>query len=69
MQRRILYREITKNKIILSPEPLVKKSIEEKLQLGYSIIDKPKGPTSHQIAAWIRDEFKVPVAHSGTLDI
>jgi H/ACA ribonucleoprotein complex subunit 4 len=47
---------------------LVKKSIEEKLQLGYSIIDKPKGPTSHQIAAWIRDEFQFPVAHSGTLD-
>jgi H/ACA ribonucleoprotein complex subunit 4 len=68
MQRKILYKEATKHKIILSPVPLIKKSIEEKLQLGYSIIDKPKGPTSHQIAAWIRDEFQSPVAHSGTLD-
>jgi H/ACA ribonucleoprotein complex subunit 4 len=68
MQRKILYKEIKKHKIILSPEPLIKKSIEEKLQLGYSIIDKPKGPTSHQIVAWIRDEFQFPAAHSGTLD-
>ncbi|MFC1753713.1 RNA-guided pseudouridylation complex pseudouridine synthase subunit Cbf5 [Thermoproteota archaeon] len=32
-------------------------------------IDKPKGPTSHQVSAYVKDIFKVDKAgHSGTLD-
>ncbi|BBL45424.1 tRNA pseudouridine(55) synthase TruB [Nanobdella aerobiophila] len=38
--------------------------------LKYSIInlDKPKGPTSHQVSGWIKNILKEKVGHSGTLD-
>lgn len=43
--------------------------IEERIRLGVAIVDKPQGPTSHQVSAWVRDLFGVPRAgHSGTLD-
>lgn len=43
--------------------------IEEAIRLGVAIVDKPQGPTSHQVSAWVRDMFAVPRAgHSGTLD-
>lgn len=36
---------------------------------GFVIIDKPKGPTSHQIDHWVRDILGVEkVGHIGTLD-
>ncbi|MEM0139328.1 MAG: RNA-guided pseudouridylation complex pseudouridine synthase subunit Cbf5 [Ferroplasma sp.] len=36
---------------------------------GFIIIDKPKGPTSHQIDAWVREITGEPrVGHVGTLD-
>src|SRR5947208_2819427 len=45
------------------------RSIEERIRLGIAIVDKPAGPTSHQVSAWVRDMFAVPKAgHSGTLD-
>jgi len=45
------------------------RSIEERIHLGVAIVDKPAGPTSHQVSAWVRDMFGVPKAgHSGTLD-
>ena len=45
------------------------RSIEERIRLGVAIVDKPGGPTSHQVSAWVRDMFGVPKAgHSGTLD-
>jgi len=46
-----------------------KRSIEELLHNGIVNIDKPRGPTSHQIDAWIRDFLEVEkVGHGGTLD-
>src|SRR5437667_265583 len=43
--------------------------VEERIRLGVAIVDKPTGPTSHQVSAWVRDMFGVPKAgHSGTLD-
>jgi len=43
--------------------------VEEILKCGVVIIDKPSGPTSHQVAAWIRDMLGIKkVGHSGTLD-
>ncbi len=38
--------------------------------LDYSIInlDKPKGPTSHQVSAWIKNIVGKKVGHGGTLD-
>ena len=45
------------------------RSIAERIRLGVAIVDKPGGPTSHQVSAWVRDMFGVPKAgHSGTLD-
>ncbi len=35
---------------------------------GILCIDKPRGPSSHQVAAWVRDLLGIPVGHSGTLD-
>jgi len=44
--------------------------IEERLRQGaFLLIDKPRGPTSHQVAAWVRDLLGVDRAgHAGTLD-
>ncbi len=45
------------------------RSIEERIRLGLAVVDKPAGPTSHQVSAWVRDMFGVPKAgHAGTLD-
>jgi len=45
------------------------RSIEELIENGVVIVDKPKGPTSHQVASWVRDIFHVTRAgHGGTLD-
>ncbi|HYM40512.1 MAG TPA: RNA-guided pseudouridylation complex pseudouridine synthase subunit Cbf5 [Thermoplasmata archaeon] len=45
------------------------RSLEERIRLGVTVVDKPQGPTSHQVSAWVRDMFGVPKAgHSGTLD-
>src|SRR5205809_6430070 len=45
------------------------RSLEQRLRLGVAIVDKPAGPTSHQVRAWVRDMFGVRKAgHSGTLD-
>ncbi len=45
------------------------RSLEERIRLGVAVVDKPQGPTSHQVSAWVRDMFGVPKAgHSGTLD-
>ena len=29
--------------------------IEQRLRWGVFIADKPQGPTSHQVSAWVRD--------------
>ena len=45
------------------------RSVKELLECGIVNIDKPRGPTSHQIDAWIRDFLGVKkVGHHGTLD-
>lgn len=35
---------------------------------GIIVIDKPRGPSSHEVAAWIGKMLGCPVGHSGTLD-
>lgn len=45
------------------------KSIEELLENSFLNIDKPKGPTSHQVDAWIKKILDTKkIGHSGTLD-
>lgn len=46
-----------------------KRTLDELLQASVINLDKPQGPTSHQVAAWVRDIFGVEkVGHGGTLD-
>jgi H/ACA ribonucleoprotein complex subunit 4 len=43
--------------------------ISELLSAGVVNVDKPQGPTSHQVTAWVRELFGVEKAgHLGTLD-
>jgi tRNA pseudouridine55 synthase len=35
---------------------------------GILVIDKPRGPSSHQVTAWAGKILGVPVGHAGTLD-
>ena len=45
------------------------RTVAESIDNGVIIVDKPIGPTSHQVAAWVRDIFAVSKAgHGGTLD-
>ncbi|MDH7506748.1 MAG: RNA-guided pseudouridylation complex pseudouridine synthase subunit Cbf5 [Candidatus Thermoplasmatota archaeon] len=45
------------------------RSVKELLSNGFVILDKPSGPTSHQIDSWIKNFLKVEkVGHGGTLD-
>ncbi len=49
-------------------EPHARK-IEDLIKNSLVILDKPKGPTSHQTASWVRDMFAIKkTGHSGTLD-
>lgn len=45
------------------------RTVEELLQTGIVIVDKPSGPTSHQVTAWVsRMLGGVKAGHAGTLD-
>lgn len=45
------------------------RSLEEHLRLGVVNLDKPAGPTSHQVVAWLKQALNVDKAgHGGTLD-
>lgn len=49
--------------------PPEKRSIEAHLRLGAINLDKPSGPTSHEVVAWIKRILSIEKAgHSGTLD-
>lgn len=44
-------------------------SIDSLLNFGVVIVDKPRGPTSHQVSAWVRKILHVNrTGHAGTLD-
>ena len=45
------------------------RSVKELLSNGLIILDKPSGPTSHQVDSWIKGILEVDkVGHGGTLD-
>jgi H/ACA ribonucleoprotein complex subunit 4 len=49
--------------------PPEKRSLERHLRLGAINLDKPSGPTSHEVVAWVKRIFGLEKAgHSGTLD-
>ncbi|MFP4051529.1 MAG: RNA-guided pseudouridylation complex pseudouridine synthase subunit Cbf5 [Thermoplasmata archaeon] len=45
-----------------------KRSIEDLIPRSIVILDKPSGPTSHQVSSWIQKMFNEKAGHSGTLD-
>ncbi|QGA80959.1 RNA-guided pseudouridylation complex pseudouridine synthase subunit Cbf5 [Candidatus Nanohalobium constans] len=46
-----------------------KRTVEELLQQGFVVIDKPFGPTSNQVSHWIKEELdREKTGHFGTLD-
>jgi H/ACA ribonucleoprotein complex subunit 4 len=52
------------------PAPPFPTPILERIAAGaFLLIDKPRGPSSHQVTAWVRDLLRVERAgHAGTLD-
>ena len=45
------------------------RSIDDLLKSGIIVINKQAGPSSHQVAAWLRDSFELDsTGHGGTLD-
>jgi H/ACA ribonucleoprotein complex subunit 4 len=46
-----------------------KRSLDDLLNYGLILLDKPPGPTSHEAVAWAKRILKIPkIGHSGTLD-
>lgn len=46
-----------------------KRSINQLLNYGLVLLDKPPGPTSHETVAWVKRILQIPkIGHSGTLD-
>jgi len=49
--------------------PPAERDIETHISMGVVNLDKPSGPTSHQVDSWVRDMLHVEkVGHGGTLD-
>ena len=47
----------------------IERSVKELLNNGLIVLDKPSGPTSHQIDAWVKEMVEIDkVGHGGTLD-
>ena len=63
---------LIKKKVKTNPnfgKKIEKRTVEELLENGVLIIDKPNGPTSHQVDSWIKKILGTEkVGHSGTLD-
>jgi len=62
---------LVKSEDVTSPEygcAPDKRPIEELLTKGVINLDKSRGPTSHQVSAWVKDILNVKTGHGGTLD-
>lgn len=58
--------EVTSKAFGKAPED---RPIKEYLEYGFIVLDKPQGPTSHEIVAWVRKMLlQERAGHSGTLD-
>lgn len=45
------------------------RSIDELLESGFALVDKPQGPSSHEVTSWVKKMLNANKAgHSGTLD-
>ena len=67
-KRRRLVRAFGKTNPLYGKRP-EERSVEELLDMGMINLDKPSGPTSHQVVSWVRDILNANrVGHGGTLD-
>ena len=65
-KRLIRTKQMTTSKFGINP---YERSIKDLLKSGVILLDKPSGPTSHQVAAWVKDILGLEKAgHGGTLD-
>ena len=47
----------------------IKRPIDIYIKYGLIVLDKPPGPTSHEVVAWIKKMFNISRAgHGGTLE-
>ena len=64
---------IEKAYVVSDPEygtPPNERQIEEYIQKGIINLDKPPGPTSHEVVSWIKKILKLKKAgHAGTLGL
>lgn len=68
IKREILVRKNSKTNIKYGTNP-EERTVEQLLQYGIININKPKGPTSHQVSAYVKDILGIKKSgHSGTLD-
>jgi len=68
IKRIVLVRANTKTSSAFGCDPY-KRPIEEHLNFGIVNVDKPSGPTSHQVSSFVKSILHVEKAgHSGTLD-
>ena len=65
-------KRLIKNRVNTNPsygKPPRDRSVKELLNNGLIVLDKPSGPTSHQIDAWVKEMLGIDkVGHGGTLD-
>ena len=65
-------KRLIKNQVNTNPsygKPPRGRSVKELLNNGLIVLDKPSGPTSHQIDAWVKEMLGIDkVGHGGTLD-
>lgn len=67
-ERKVLIRKKAKTSPNFGKSPS-SRSVEELIRYGVININKPKGPTSHQVSAYVKDILGVSkCGHSGTLD-
>lgn len=66
--RKLLVRKEAETSTKFGFSPLLR-SVDELIEFGVVNIDKPKGPTSHQVSAYVQQILGLKKAgHSGTLD-
>lgn len=67
-QRKRLIKVSAKTNLHYGKKP-AERTVKELLNNGFINLDKPAGPTSHQVVAWIKEILEIEKAgHGGTLD-
>ncbi len=64
---------IVKANVVSNPgygTPPNERQMEEYIQKGIINVDKPPGPTSHEVVSWVKKILKLKKAgHAGTLEL